>query len=69
MDPRQSKALTVQGATLLNHIYSEGSFYDVPVDLPEGIFRRRDLQDIEDWLEGGDEEPCPANLPEIVLTH
>ena len=49
---RQSKPLTVQGATLLNHIYSEGSFYGVPVDLLEGIFRRRNLQDIEDWLEG-----------------
>ena len=49
---RQSKPLTVQGATLLNHIYSEGSFYGVPVDLLEGIFRRRNLQAIEDWLEG-----------------
>ena len=63
MDPRQSKPLTVQGATLLNHIYSEESFYGVPVHLPEGIFRRRDLQGIEDWLEGWRWGALPSKAP------
>lgn len=63
MDARQSKPLTVQGATLLNHIYSEGSFYGVPVDSLEGIFRRRDMQGIGDWLEGSRWRALPSKSP------
>lgn len=61
--PNAVQTCVVQGLTVLNLIYPEGSFYGVSVDSLEGKFRRRGLQGVEDLREGWRWRPLPSKSP------